>query len=86
MSEIGCLPKVAPQSAPVSMEVRRVPLSNDALRVPGSNDVRAVPASKEPSLNAPPLPALTLDALELRRRMLGSAAAAQTCTQIKVDP
>jgi hypothetical protein len=71
------------------MEVRRVPpRSSDVRRVPGSrdvravpSDVRAVPASPELSFAAPPLPALTLDALELRCRMLGSAtAAAHTCT------
>ena len=61
---------------PRSREVRRVPGSKDVRAVP--SDVRAVPASP-PKLSlaiAPPLPALTLDALELRRRMLGSAAAA----------
>ena len=62
------------------MEVRRVLRSSDVRRVLGSSDVRAVPASPELSFATPPLPALTLDALELRRRMLGSAAAAaQTC-------
>ena len=48
--------------------------------VPGSMDLRpVVPPSAEPRLVNPPLPALMLEARELRRRMLVSAAAASTC-------
>ena len=50
-------------------------------RVAGSSDVRAVPASAEPRFVNPPLPALMLEARELRRRMPGSAAAARTCAR-----
>ncbi len=47
--------------------------------VPGSMDLRPIPPSAEPRLVKPPLPALMLEARELRRRMLVSAAAARTC-------
>ena len=69
--------------APVSMEVRRVPGSSDVRAVPaGSTDLRPVPPSAELRFVKPPLPALMLEARELRRRMLVSAAAANTCARV----
>ena len=64
-----------------------MPGSSDILAEPGSTDRRPVPPSAELCLVAPPpLQALTLDARELRLRMLGSAAAAaQTCARTPHD-